>query len=92
MSEIEYEWDEDKRRTNLFKHGIDFSEVPKIFENRFVEFYDLEHSDFEDRWRVLGFLNDQVVICVYTIRENRRRVITARKATSEETMLYFLNL
>ena len=89
MSNVEYEWDEEKRRRNLFKHGIDFADISNIPETKTIEYYDIEHSELENRWRVLGLLNGQVVIFVYTIRYGRRRLITARKATNEETMLYF---
>jgi hypothetical protein len=34
---MEYEWDEVKRLTNLRKHGIDFSDVPSVFEGDTVK-------------------------------------------------------
>jgi len=84
-----FEWDEDKRQANLSKHGIDFREVPKMFDGPMLPDYDHRHSGREDRWRALGFLNGRVVFCVYTMRGQRHRLITARPATRSESMLYF---
>ena len=85
----EFEWDEDKRRANLSKHGIDFADVPPLFERPHLEDFDPRHSAGEDRWRVLGLVGDRVVFCVYTRRGGRRRLVTARPATRREAMLYY---
>lgn len=29
---MEFEWDEDKRQSNIRKHGIDFVDVPAVFD------------------------------------------------------------
>lgn len=84
-----FEWDESKRQANLSKHGIDFQDVPKIFERPVLEDYDHRHSGPEDRWRAFGVLNGRIVFCVYAWRGEKRRIITARPATRRESMLYF---
>ena len=82
---IEYIWDEEKRQTNINKHGIYLAEIPRLFKkNHWIEDYDTLHSEGEDRWRVLGLLDGNVVYCVYTQRESTRRIITARLATNAE--------
>ena len=45
MIEMQFEWDDNKEKINLSKHGIDFSTAALVFqdENR-IEFYDEAHS------------------------------------------------
>jgi len=53
---MDYEWDEDKRQTNIVKHGIDFVAAVKIFDGRFIETVDLRRDYGEQRLLVLGEL------------------------------------
>lgn len=86
----DFEWDEEKRRANIAKHGIDFRDVPSAFDHPRLEDYDWRHSTArETRWKVLGLVKGKVVFFVYTERGGRRRLITARSATRRETMVYF---
>lgn len=88
-----FEWDDNKEKINLAKHGIDFSTAARVFqdENR-VEFYDEAHSDDEeDRYITIGQINGVaiIVMVVYTERENAIRLISARKATKQERSMYY---
>ncbi len=89
MAEDEFEWDEPKRRANLAKHGVDFDDIPEAFRHPRIEDYDHRHSGTEDRWKVLGYVKGRVVFFVYSERRGTKRIITARPATRQETMLYF---
>ena len=91
MDESDFEWDETKRRENLRKHGIDFREVYRLFWNATLEDYDWEHSESEERYKVLGLLGEEVTFCVYTERGQKRRIVTARKATGAERVLYLMS-
>ncbi|MCH7936828.1 MAG: BrnT family toxin [Proteobacteria bacterium] len=84
-----FEWDEVKRQANLSKHDIDFRDLWEMFERPVHEDYDHRHSGREDRWRVIGILHGRCVFCVYTWRDGRRRIVTVRQATRDESMLYF---
>jgi uncharacterized DUF497 family protein len=84
-----FEWDEKKRRLNLSKHGIDFREIPKVFRFPRIEDDDRLHSRNERRRRALGYLDGRVVFFVYAMRGSRRRIITARPATRDESVLYY---
>ena len=88
FGEMLFEWDEDKNQKNIEKHGIDFSRILKIFadENR-IEFFDEFHSDEEDRWQVIGKI-DEILFVVYTERGDSTRIISARKATARERRIY----
>ena len=58
-NDIEFEWDAEKAAANLKKHGIDFYEAARVFddENR-KEYYDETHSDVEDRFQTIGIADD----------------------------------
>ena len=65
-------WDELKRAPNIKKDGIDFADISRIFHHNIIEDYDLLQSEEEDRWRVLGLLDGEVVFCIYTQREGKK--------------------
>lgn len=87
-----FEWDDEKERTNIKKHGIDFETAAKVFadENR-LEIYDEVHSETEDRYITIGMIDNVacVVMVVYTERGEAVRLISARKATSQERRMYY---
>ena len=91
MSDVEYqsgelifEWDSEKARINKRKHKVSFETAANVFfdDNR-IELRDKEHSDDEERWQVIGKVDD-ILFVVYTDRENRTRIISARKADKAE--------
>lgn len=52
---MDFEWDDTKARTNLSKHGVSFDEAKTVFNDPFyVDFYDPDHSDNEDRYIFIG--------------------------------------
>jgi uncharacterized DUF497 family protein len=86
---IEFEWYSEKERLIAEKHGLDIEMVKKIFDDPFLIIqYDNAHSGIEDRWQILGMAND-VLFAVYTEREEKIRIITAREATPEERRIYY---
>ena len=94
MGEIEVgdyivEWDDKKYQINVKKHGIYFEDAARVFldENRFED-YDELHSDYEDRWKVVGKVID-VLVVIYTERGEKYRMISARYATKEEEDEYY---
>ena len=52
---MKFEWDENKRQSNLHKHGIDFQEVHEIFNNPMLRRIDNRFDYDEDRWIALGY-------------------------------------
>lgn len=91
INEMLFEWDDEKNRINLRKHGIDFTDAAQVFfdENR-IEQPDEFHSDDEDRWQVIGMVNE-ILFVIYTDREDRTRIISARKADKRERRIYYGN-
>ena len=90
-----FEWDENKSRNNLRKHGFSFNEILDVFYDPFsIDWKDEVHStEVETRWQVVGspdtFL---VLVIVYTERDGIIRIITARKATQKEKAAYYGNI
>jgi uncharacterized DUF497 family protein len=83
-----FEWDEDKRRQNLRKHGIDFIDVQAIWSDAVLEYSsDQTHHD-EERYLAIGELHGQCIAVIYTWRGDTRRLISARKARRYEQKNY----
>lgn len=83
-----FEWDDIKESENIKKHGISFKEASYVFidENR-IEYYDYAHSKNKQRYIVSG-IAIEVLYVVYTIRNERIRIISARIATTKEKKRY----
>lgn len=86
---MSYEWDERKRRANVKKHGIDFIDVPQVFDGDVVLLPDERFDYGETRFIGIGILKSQVVVVAYTERDENIRIISARKATKNEQIYYF---
>ena len=92
MEIIKFEWDENKNRINLRKHGVSFEEAKTVFyDDAALVIDDPEHSEEEDRFIILGLSSQAnlLVVC-HCCRESDTviRIISARKATKTETGYY----
>jgi len=86
---IEFEWDEQKRLSNIDKHGIDFVGACQIFDSYTVEFEDNRYDYGEDRYIAIGKTNDKILTVIYTYRDDIIRIISARKSTKYERNIYY---
>ena len=86
---MRFEWDEKKRLSNIRKHGIDFADVPAIFELDTVTVIDDRFEYGETRYQTLGLLKARVIMVVHTESETVIRIISARKANKYEEEIYF---
>ena len=91
---MNFEWDAEKERKNLRKHGIRFSTAKLVFNdlNR-LEYFDEVHSLHEDRFVIIGKVAGTltVLVVVYTERTNSIRIISARPALKNEEEAYYAN-
>ncbi|MEN9520649.1 MAG: hypothetical protein RLZZ381_3237 [Cyanobacteriota bacterium] len=92
MSEIAFDWDNQKAKVNERKHGVSFEEAQTVFydENGRLR-YDSDHSLNEERYILLGIssLLRLLVVChTYREKESNIRIISARKATKQEIKQY----
>ncbi|MEG3834519.1 MULTISPECIES: BrnT family toxin [unclassified Microcoleus] len=87
---MKFEWDEKKAAVNLSKHGISFEEARTVFDDPlYVDFYDPDHSDEEDRYIIVGESQQgNLLIVSYTERADFIRLISARKVTRVEREVY----
>ena len=93
MKTIRFEWDENKNSINKQKHRISFEEAQTVFfdENALV-IDDPEHSEDEERFIILGISNtaNLLVVChCYRQSDTVIRIISARKATKNESGFYY---
>ena len=86
---MEIEWDKNKAASNLIKHKIDFEDAKNIFldPNR-IEREDKRDYD-ETRIQVIGIVNQVVLFVVYTKRNGKNRIISARRANKNEQRQYY---
>lgn len=87
---MQFEWNENKATSNLLKHGVSFEEAKTVFEDSlYVDFYDPNHSEDEDRYLIVGTSNQgRLLIVSYAEREDLIRLISARDLTRTEREAY----
>ena len=83
---LEFEWHDAKAEANWKAHGVSFELATTVFKDPFaVEFVDDREDYGETRFIILGMAEGQVLLCVaYAERQDRVRLISARRATQYE--------
>ena len=87
---MDFEWDTEKAKTNVDKHGVDFAESSTVFGDAFaLTIFDPDHSSSEDRYVTIGFSDrGRLLIVWHTDRGDITRLIGARIADKLETKAY----
>ena len=87
---MRFEWDPAKAATNLLKHGVSFDEASTVFgESLSVSGRDLEHSEVETRYVMIGLSSEgRILVVCHTDRRNVIRIFSARSAIRKEKKLY----
>jgi uncharacterized protein len=85
---MDFEWDEAKDRRNLAKHGISFADAARVFAGPILTEVDERHAYGETRHRAYGTVADRLLSVVYTMRGDRVRIISARRASRAERRTY----
>ena len=92
MNALHFEWDEAKAKANLKKHGVSFDEAKSVFlDDRARLMPDPDHSNDEERFVLLGYSSGLklLVVChCYRVEGRVIRLISARKATRQESAIY----
>ena len=83
---MQFEWDREKGKRNLRKHGVSFDEAVTVFyDSLSATFDDLDHSVEEQRLITVGSSSRRRLLVVsHTERGNTIRIISARPATAQE--------
>lgn len=92
MTTLHFEWDEQKAKANIKKHGISFDEAKTVFSDEHARLIsDPDHSENEERFVLLGYSSGLklLVVChCYRVDDSVIRIISARKATRHESAIY----
>jgi uncharacterized DUF497 family protein len=90
MNSDDFEWDESKAAINLRDHKISFLEAQLVFNDVFALIeQDLNEEYGEDRFLATGMIEGRLVTVVFTERGERTRIISARKANTDERRKYY---
>jgi uncharacterized protein len=85
---MELEWDEAKRQDALRERGLDFADVVRF---RFEQQYTIQDSRTEYgelRFVSTGYLDDRLCVLCWTLRDDKMRIISLRKANEREQKKY----
>ena len=82
------EFDAAKRDATLEARGLDMARAGVVFTGATLTVEDDRQDYGEDRFITIGFLDERMVILVWTPRTGARRIISMRKANEREQALY----
>ena len=86
---MNFEWDESKSEECFVRRGFDFAYAARAFfdPNRIVT-TDTRRSYGEERYQMMGMIEQRLFVVVYTPRHAAMRIISARKANQRELRHY----
>lgn len=84
---MKFEFDPEKSEKNKAKHGIDFDEAQLLWENPDAIGFPAKSED-EERFALLAVLKGRLWVAFYTLREDRIRLISVRRARKGEKKIY----
>ena len=82
------EFDEAKRAATLEARGLDMARAGEVLAGATLTVEDARRDYGEDRFITIGFLDDVMVVLVWTPRDGAYRIISIRKANEQERTLY----
>jgi uncharacterized DUF497 family protein len=87
---VGFDWDEGNKQKNWEKHRVDYKECEETFFNKpLLISEDTKHSSREKRYYLLGRSDTgRTLFLVFTIRNNRIRIISARDQSKKERKIY----
>lgn len=88
-----FEWDEEKARVNIRKHGISFNVAGRVFDDPLATSTQERIVNRESRWQTIGTVEGCILVLVaHTIRQDDEteiiRIISARRAEPKERRRY----
>jgi uncharacterized protein len=87
-AQMDFEWDENKRISNLKKHGVDFIDAAALFENWHISNVSGSIDYGEVRLKALGLVDGEILCVIYTLRGERYRLISAHTAGKNDRRKY----
>ena len=92
---MRFVWDPIKDVTNKKKHHVSFEDAVTTFlDKNALRIFDNDHSEYEDRWILLGLSHSLKLLVVIhlVVNEDTIRIISARKASKDEKNSYLRKL
>ena len=83
-----FEWSDSKSSANFQKHGIDFQQAAKVFSDVRAFTYVSSVASGEERLVTIGQLDGRLVAVVHVRRNDKTRIISARRARKNERAWY----
>jgi uncharacterized DUF497 family protein len=87
LAQARFEWDQDKNKANLNKHGIDFEDASEVFYGPILIRGSNRNS--EERWVAIGISHDRILSVIFTRRNDSIRIISARHPRPNEKRAYY---
>ena len=84
---MNFEFDPKKSQSNVSKHGIDFLKAQVLWQDEDRVIFPA-NSDTEQRYALIAELEQKIWVAFFTIRENRTRIISVRRARKKEKEIY----
>jgi uncharacterized DUF497 family protein len=81
-------FDAKKRQATLDERGLDFADADLVFDGLTLTAEDTRKPYGEKRLQTVGFLENRMVMIVWTPREEGRHVISMRKCNAKEQKVY----
>ncbi len=88
---MDFEYDIDKSKRNKEKHGIDFEESKLLWEFKDAMVVPASIIENELRYALISKLNKKCFIAIFTIRNNKYRIISVRRCSKKEEQNYEKN-
>ena len=89
MKDHDFEWDDEKAARNLARHGVSFEAARLAFDDPFAVVREDRRRDYgENRYVLLGIVENHLLAVVHTQRDARIRIISARLAEPRERRRY----
>lgn len=89
---MQFDWDENKNKSNIKQHGLEFKYAKQMFDDDLLVVPDLRFNYKETRYIGYGKIDNRLMVVVYTERlSNIIRIISFRKANHRENEIYKKN-
>ena len=85
---MEFGWDQEKDAANRAKHGIALGDAVRMDWEKGRDIFDDRFDYGENRIIRYALLDTRLHVCVYTLRNHTRRIISLRKANERERVTY----
>jgi len=89
---MEFEYDSNKSYLNKLKHGIDFEEAKKLWDNENALIVPAKVVGDEERFALISKLKGRCYVAIFTMRENAYRIISVRRCRKKEEKNYEENI